>query len=152
MWIFVSGSIVQCGKTNFVGPCETRISKSVFPANATSLPSLSLWVLVRRGLLSQLRSESMCNKTWHGQISPRRPRQMTFMTTKVHKFAGVTSWEQYRQVFDAIVLSNGWDDTTAALHLLSHLEGDALNVALLVPEVRRSSCVGLVGALTVNTL
>ena len=29
--------------------------------------------------------------------------------------------------------SNGWDDATAALQLLSHLEGDALNVALLVP-------------------
>ena len=33
--------------------------------------------------------------------------------------------------------SNGWDDVTAALHLLSHLDGDALNVALLVPESRR---------------
>ena len=44
---------------------------------------------------------------------------------KVPKFAGTTSWEQYRQVFDAIVLSNGWDDVTAALQLLSHLEGDA---------------------------
>ena len=46
------------------------------------------------------------------------------------KFVGTTSWEQYQQVFDASVLSNGWDDTTAALQLLSHLEGDALNVAL----------------------
>ena len=32
---------------------------------------------------------------------------------------------------------NGWDDVTAALQLLSHLDGDALNVALLVPETRR---------------
>ena len=45
----------------------------------------------------------------------------------------MTSWEQYRQVFDTIAQSNGWDDATAALQLLSHLEGDALNVALLVP-------------------
>ena len=29
-------------------------------------------------------------------------------------FEGTTSWEQYQQVFDAIVLSNGWDDATAA--------------------------------------
>ena len=29
---------------------------------------------------------------------------------------------------------NGWDDVTAALQLLSHLDGDALNVALLVLE------------------
>ena len=41
------------------------------------------------------------------------------------RFGGTTSWEQYRQVFDAIVLSNGWSDATAALQLLSHLEGDA---------------------------
>ena len=39
-------------------------------------------------------------------------------------------------MFDAIVQSNGWDDATTALQLLSHLEGDALNVALLVPEYK----------------
>ena len=39
-------------------------------------------------------------------------------------------------MFKAIVCSNGWDDVTAALQLLSHLDGDALNVALLVPESR----------------
>ena len=50
--------------------------------------------------------------------------------------------------FGAIVLSNGWDDATAALQLLSHLEGDALNVVLLVLESRRAIRVGLVGALT----
>ena len=33
---------------------------------------------------------------------------------------------------------NGWDDVTAALQLLSHLDGDALNVALLVPESQRA--------------
>ena len=27
-------------------------------------------------------------------------------------------------MFDAIVISNGWDDATAALQLPSHLEGD----------------------------
>ena len=27
---------------------------------------------------------------------------------------GTTSWEQYRQVFEAIVRSNGWDSDTAA--------------------------------------
>ena len=57
---------------------------------------------------------------------------MTFTLNKVPRCAGTTSWEQYRQVFDAIVLSNGWDDATEALQLLSHLEGDTLNVALLV--------------------
>ena len=53
-------------------------------------------------------------------------------------------------MFDAIVLSNGWDDATVALQLLSHLEGDALNVALLVPAPRRASRVGLVDALTAH--
>ena len=50
-------------------------------------------------------------------------------------------------MFDAIVQSNGWNDATAAVQLF-HLEGDALIVALLVPESRRPSRVGLVGALT----
>ena len=52
-------------------------------------------------------------------------------------FAGETSWDQYRQVFEAIVCSNGWDGVTAALQFVSHLEGDTLNVALLVPASRR---------------
>ena len=76
--------------------------------------------------------------------------QAAFTTTKVSRFGGTTSWEQYRQVFDAIVLSNGWDDAMAALQLLSHLEGDALNVALLVPMSRRTSRTGLVDALSAH--
>ena len=48
------------------------------------------------------------------------------------------------------MLSNGWDDTTAALQLLSHLEGDALNVALLVLMARRTSRTGLVNALSAH--
>ena len=75
-------------------------------------------------------------------------RQAAFTTTEVPRFGGTTSWEQYRQVFDAIVLSNGWDDATAALQLLSHLEGDALNMALLVPMAHRTSRTGLVDALS----
>ena len=46
------------------------------------------------------------------------------------RFARVTSWEQYKQVFGAIVRSNGWDDATAALQLLSHLERDLLSTSL----------------------
>ena len=69
---------------------------------------------------------------------------------KCLRFGGTTSWEQYRQVFDAIVLSNGWNEPTAALQLLSHLEGDALNVALLVPMSRRTSRTGLVDALSAH--
>ena len=61
--------------------------------------------------------------------------------------AGTTGWEQYRQVFDAIVFSNAWNDATAALQLLSHLEGDATNVALLIPAFGRASRRELVNAL-----
>ena len=51
-------------------------------------------------------------------------------------------------MFDAIVLSNGWDDATAALQLLSHLQGDALSVALLILMPRRASRKELTDALS----
>ena len=100
--------------------------------------------------LNDMGAESRYLRTPGDRDSLRQPRQMTFTSTKVPKFAGVTSWEQYRQVFDAIVLSNGWDDATAALQLLSHLEGDAFDVALFVPASTRASRVGLVGALSAH--
>ena len=61
-------------------------------------------------------------------------RQLGFTSTPVPRYSGKSNWEQYREVFEAIVRSNGWDDVMVALQLLSHLDGDALNVALLVPE------------------
>ena len=75
-------------------------------------------------------------------------RQAALTTTKVPWFSGSTSWEQYQQVFDAIVLSNGWDDATAALQLLSHLQDYALSVALLIPMPRRASRKELTDALS----
>ena len=100
--------------------------------------------------LNDMRTESRYLRTPGVRDSLRQPRQVTFTSTKVPKFAGVTSWDQYRQVFDAILPSNGWDDATVALQLLSHLEGDALNVALLVPGSRRALRVGLVDALSAH--
>ena len=73
--------------------------------------------------MKELRSDSMCNHTGETPTSPQHSRRTKFTSTKVPKFAGVTSWDPYRQVFDAIVLSKGWDDSTAVLQLLSHLEG-----------------------------
>ena len=70
-------------------------------------------------------------------VTLRPQRRSGFTSTPVPKYYGKSNWEQYREVFEAIVCSNGWDDVTAALQLLSHLDGDALNVALLVPESRR---------------
>ena len=78
------------------------------------------------------------------------PRQVSFTMKKVPRFDGTTSWDQYRQVFDATVQSNGWDNDTAALQLFSHLEGDTLNVAHLVLLSRRLSRTGLVDALTAH--
>ena len=80
----------------------------------------------------------------------RALRTPALTTTNVPRLDGTTSWEQYHQVFEAIVRSNGWDNDTAALQLFSHLEGDALNVAHLVPLARRLSRSGLVDALTAH--
>ena len=77
------------------------------------------------------------------------PRRAALTTTKVTRFDRTTSWEQYHQVFEATVQSNGWDNDTA-LQQFSHLEGDALNVAHLVPLARRLLRSGLVDALTAH--
>ena len=70
-------------------------------------------------------------------VTLRPQRRSEFTSTPAPRYYGKSNWEQYCEVFEAIVCSNGWDDVTAALQLLSHLEGDALNIALLVPESRR---------------
>ena len=71
-----------------------------------------------------------------------------FTSKPVPMYAGKSrSWDQYRQAFEGIVCSNGWDGVTAALQLVSHLEGDALNVALLVPASQRVLPGVLVGAI-----
>ena len=98
--------------------------------------------------LEELQTENRFLRT------PRAPgpvplvRQAALTTTKVPWFNGSTSWEQYQQVFDAIVLSNGWGDATAMLQLLSHLQDDALSVALLIPMPLRASRKELTDALS----
>ena len=98
--------------------------------------------------LEELQTETRFLRT------PRAPgpvplvRQVALMTTKVPWFNGSTSWEQYQQVFDAIVLSNGWGDATAALQLLLHLQDDALSVALLIPMPLQASRKELTDALS----
>ena len=59
--------------------------------------------------LANLRAENRLLRTPGVPQVVRAPRQAPFTTTKVPRFGGTTSWEQYRQVFDAIVRSNGWD-------------------------------------------
>ena len=80
-------------------------------------------------------------------IAANRPR---FTSTPVPRYDGVSDWDQYRKVFKAIVCSNGWDEMTAALQLLAHLDGEALNVALLVPEGQRRRPVVLLETLSAH--
>ena len=67
--------------------------------------------------LSDLRTENRLLRTPEVPAVVRTSRQAAFTMTKVARFGGTTSWEQYRQVFDDIVLSDGWDNETAALQL-----------------------------------
>ena len=100
--------------------------------------------------VEELCSDPLFNRTGVALFSSQRSHWTVFTSTKVPRFAGLPTWDQYRHVFDAIVVSNGWDDATAALQLFSHLEGDALNVALLVPATQRASQMGLIDALTAH--
>ena len=96
--------------------------------------------------LEDLQTENRFLRTPRAPVPVPLVRQVALTTTKV--YPGSTSWEQYQQVFDAIVLSNGWGDATAALQLLSNLQDDALSVALLVPMPLRASRKALTDALS----
>ena len=76
----------------------------------------------------------------------RRPNRS--MNTAVPRIDGTVCWQQHQHVFNAIAGSNGGDDRMAALQLFSHLEGEALYVALLMPEDQRDSPEGLSKALS----
>ena len=73
--------------------------------------------------IAVLREENHLIRTPATSQMVQAPRRVVLTTTKVPRFDGTTSWEQYHQVFEAIVWSNGWDNDTAALQLFSHLEG-----------------------------
>ena len=62
-----------------------------------------------------------------------------FTNMAVPRFNGDSCWQQHLQIIKAIVRSNGWTDEMAALQLFAHLNGDALNVALLMPEGERAN-------------
>ena len=111
-------------------------------ASGTEIPCSSLIQLEMA--VSQLqrdvedcRAERELARNQTPAVTLRPQRRSGYTSTPVPRYSGKSNWEQYREVFDAIVCSNGWDDVTAALQLLFHLDGDALNIALLVPESRR---------------
>ena len=97
---------------------------------------LQLRVLKLQRDLEEAKAESRYIRANSGNpvVIPNQPR---FTSTPVPRYAGGSNWDQYREVFEAIVCSNGWDEVTAALQLIVHLDGEALNVALLVPETQR---------------
>ena len=100
-------------------------------------PTLQQRVLKLQKDLEEAKAESRyfcANRSENPVVTPNRPR---FTSTPVPRYAGGSNWDQYREVFEAIVCSNGWDEVTAALQLIAHLDGEALNVALLVPEAQR---------------
>ena len=88
--------------------------------------------------LNDCRTEFEITKRLPPAVNQRQLRQARFTSTPVPRYSGKSNWEQYHEKFEAIVCSNGWDKVTAALQLLSHLDGDALNVALLVLESHRA--------------
>ena len=76
-----------------------------------------------------------------GVSASRRPGRFT--NTAVPRFDRTVCWQQHQHVLNAIAKSNDWDDETATLQLFAHLEGEALNVALLMPEEKRATREGL---------
>ena len=67
--------------------------------------------------IADYRMELRLNRTQTLEVSTRPPKRSGFTSTSVPRFSGKSNWEQYRQVFEAIVRLNGWDDVTAALQL-----------------------------------
>ena len=134
--------LICCGTSSLAGGDNPNLKPSTEAVLTDTVVRLQMEI-------GELRSDSMINQTGGTRSPSQWPRQTVFTSTKVPKFAGVTSWEQYCLVFDAIIQSNGWNDATATHQLLSHLEGDALNMPLLVPETQRTSDY-LVRALTAH--
>ena len=67
-----------------------------------------------------------------GQPGQDGSRPRIFTNTASPRFDGTRCWEQHLLVFQAIAKSNGWSSGTTALQLFAHLDGEALQVALLV--------------------
>ena len=118
----------------------------------TRSPRVELYDVVARlqKELEEFRAESGYSIARRSAIPAQTSGGSGFTSTSVPMYAGKFNWDQYRHVFEAIVCSNGCDGVTAALQLVSHLEGDALNVALLVPASERVLPGVLVGALSEN--
>ena len=97
--------------------------------------------------MDEFRAESGYGSAGRQATPVQTSGRSVFISTPVPRYAGRSSWD-HRHNCEAIVCSNGWDGVTAALQLVAHLEGDALNVALLVPNSQRELPGVLVRALS----
>ena len=71
-----------------------------------------------------------------------------FTNTAAPRFDGTGCWQQHLLVFRAIMKSNGWSTAMAALQLFAHLDGEALQVTLLMPDKVRERWKDLVDKLS----
>ena len=85
-------------------------------------------------------------RAWSDGPDAGGPRRFTNIA--VPRFDGTGCWQQHILIFRAIMKSNGWSMTTAALLLFSHLDGEALHVALLMPDKIRERWKDLVTGLS----
>ena len=74
---------------------------------------------------------------------PRR-----FTNTAILRFDGTGCWQQHLLVLQAITKLNGWSPDTAAPQLFAHLDGEALQVALLLRDKIRECWKDLVDELS----
>ena len=116
---------------------EKRQDKGGTERLGSSHMALEMAVTQLQKYLDDCRTEFEITRILTPAINRQQPRRAGFTSTPDPRYSGKSNWEQYREIVEAIVCSNGWDDITAALQLLSHLDGDALNIALLIPESQR---------------
>ena len=103
-----------------------------------------------QGVLTITKSDS-AGPQGFGQPWPDGPdvsKPQRFTNTAVPRFDGTGCWQQHLLVFQAIMKSNRWPPDTAALQLFAHLDGDILQVALLLPDKIRDRWKDLVDKLS----
>ena len=64
---------------------------------------------------TEFRTEFAYGSARRPASSSQTTRQSGFTSTSVPRYTGRSSWDQYRQVFEAIVCSNGWDGASAGV-------------------------------------
>ena len=101
---------------------------------------------VRTSQNSGLTGSRRFGRAWSDGSDAGGPRRFT--NTAVPRFDGTGCRQQHILIFRAIMKSNGWSMTTAALQLFAYLDGEALHVALLMPDKIRERWKDLVTGLS----